>query len=326
MTRHPEPEQLSAYLDHELAAAERARLEEHLGACASCQATRSALEASMRAVAALPPLSPTATEARALRAEVLDQLRSQHRAPSPVAGLAASFAAWRRRLSWRLYAAAAAVAVLLTGAISLAAFELSSASPMAASPAAAPSAANRSGSAAANGALRQPAGSTKAAGARPSLAFSSPDQAWAYVAGQASSLTPSAEKVNAADAAGATNGFLQSLAAQPGSSDTAAGIAPDFLGATGPAASTPVPAPSPLYAPALPAGSLAACVSAVQALVPTPSVPLEAVAVTYQGRPAWLLVYAFAPPASPQGPLTQEQVWLRSQPACLGIASDAITP
>lgn len=339
MTAHPDPEQLSAYLDHELAADERARLGAHLGICARCQAIRSALEASMRAVAAIPPVTPTAAEAGMLRARVLDQIHHlgrQQPAPGTFGGLAAAVASWRRRFSWRVYAAAAAVAVLLAGGIGLAALDLGSGAQTAAGPAGRPSV-NRTAHAAGSGAAMQPGGSARgAAGASARLAFSSPDQAWAYVAGQSSSLSTSAENLNAGDAVTATDGFLESLAAQAGSSGTvqagiAAGSAPQ-TGALVPAGPVPsgtaaaTPSPGARNAPALPPGSLAACVSAVQALVPTPSVPIEALAVTYQGRPAWLLVYASAVPANPQGPLTQQQTWLRSQPGCQGIASNTVNP
>ena len=53
-------EQLSALLDGELSEAERARVEEHLKACAACTAERDLLASTVKSVAALPGIEPSA--------------------------------------------------------------------------------------------------------------------------------------------------------------------------------------------------------------------------------------------------------------------------
>jgi anti-sigma factor RsiW len=97
MNPHAELDLLSSYLDGELDASERARLDGHLPTCAECRSTLTALQATIADLAALPEVAPTPQDSWALRAAI-------RRARSPMRK-------WQR-LSWAAGAvAAAAIAV-----------------------------------------------------------------------------------------------------------------------------------------------------------------------------------------------------------------------
>jgi len=93
---------LSAYLDGEIAAPERALLEAHLAGCASCRAERDRLSRALALIAELPP-APAPSETfeprfyarlaaeKAKRRPFLERLRWRFLAPG-LAGLAASAA------------------------------------------------------------------------------------------------------------------------------------------------------------------------------------------------------------------------------------------
>ncbi|MGZ4138307.1 MAG: anti-sigma factor family protein [Actinomycetota bacterium] len=70
MNMHPEPEQLSAYIDGELADDERTPLEQHLTGCSTCAATVRGLRATVADLRALPAPAPSAQDSWALRAAV----------------------------------------------------------------------------------------------------------------------------------------------------------------------------------------------------------------------------------------------------------------
>ncbi len=70
MQNHRELEQLSAYVDGELDADARARLEEHLPGCAECRTTLDALRATVTELRALDEPAPSQHESWALRAAI----------------------------------------------------------------------------------------------------------------------------------------------------------------------------------------------------------------------------------------------------------------
>jgi hypothetical protein len=106
MTNAPEHAELNdlvnAYLDGELDAAERARLETHLSACAACRLELEQLRATRGALRALPPL----------RAPRPFTIAAPAREAHPPAGLAAG---WLRPLAWtwRLGSVAAAACLIM---------------------------------------------------------------------------------------------------------------------------------------------------------------------------------------------------------------------
>ncbi|AKJ01094.1 putative zinc finger protein [Archangium gephyra] len=66
----PYEEDLTAYVDGELASARRAELEAHLGGCAGCQGTEALLRRTVASMAGLPEYTPSP----AMRREVLAKL------------------------------------------------------------------------------------------------------------------------------------------------------------------------------------------------------------------------------------------------------------
>jgi len=70
MKTHPEPEQLSAYLDDEVDASERRRIESHLRTCSTCSATMTALRATVADLHELPSPEPSGQVSWALRSAV----------------------------------------------------------------------------------------------------------------------------------------------------------------------------------------------------------------------------------------------------------------
>lgn len=97
MTPHDELDLLSSYLDEELDAPERARLEAHMTSCGECRSTLSALQSTVADLKTLPEPAPSLQDSWALRAAI-------RRARSPMRK-------WQR-MSWAAGAvAAAAIAV-----------------------------------------------------------------------------------------------------------------------------------------------------------------------------------------------------------------------
>jgi anti-sigma factor RsiW len=70
MSTHPDPEQLSAYIDGELTGGERDVLEQHLTGCSDCSATVRALRTTVADMRALPAPFPSEQESWALRAAI----------------------------------------------------------------------------------------------------------------------------------------------------------------------------------------------------------------------------------------------------------------
>jgi hypothetical protein len=70
MSAHPELDQLSAYLDGELDAAERTTVDAHIPACAECRTTLDALRATITDLATLPEAAPSEQDSWALRSAI----------------------------------------------------------------------------------------------------------------------------------------------------------------------------------------------------------------------------------------------------------------
>jgi anti-sigma factor RsiW len=296
MSEHVDTEQLSAYLDGEVAPTARARLEAHLAGCPECAGRKEALARAAQAVATLPAVSPSPAEVRAIRQAVLERWPG-----GAVAGVGR--VPWTQRVGWRLYAAGAgAAAVIVAGIFGYALTRPTSGSHR-----------PTSGSAALSAPVASPS----------PPALSSKEEVLAFASAQPD-LAQAAQSVTAADAAAATRQFLsqiQGQATQAPPEAFAASSPPPKAAAAAPQNQAGVPAqpaPSP--------GTLPACVQAVLAAQPQPLVPLKTVDISYRGTPAWLLAFASAPAGSPGGPLTTVQVWVQSQASCVTLEHTSLTP
>jgi len=292
MSTHTDTELLSAYLDGEVPEAARARLEAHLASCPECAGRRAALEAAAGAVAILPLVSPTAEEREAIRRGVLERLSAtgQRAAGGP--------GAWRLALRWRLSAAAGAAALVVAGVFAYAAVRSSPPTPGGTTASA-------------------PAASSPAA-----PAFSSGAELLAYAA-SLPAVVQGVRTHTAADAAPATESFISRLAGSPEAASAPTGAS--GFSAASPRAAAPAPEKA-MAPPALPPGSLAGCVQSVILAQPVPVVPLAEAAVTFQGRPAWLLVFASAPAGSTSGPLSQVEVRVLTQAGCATLNQSSFAP
>lgn len=296
MSEHVDTDQLSAYLDGEVAPAERARLEAHLGSCGRCAAQRSALAGVIRSVATLPPVPPTPAETRALRQAVLRGVPRWWRA------------AWWQRWSWQVFAGAGAAVVLLVGLLGYAALRPASRSTTTAAGAPAPA----------------PATAAPQAVAPASLGSDPEAQAFALTQ---PGVVQGLQSLTAPQSATATRQFLLGLGGGAGPATTAPVAAGAAVTPLGPAPVTAAGAPSGGTAAVSPPppGSLLSCVQAVLAALPAGSVPLAATEVTYQGSPAWLLVFAEANPATGGPSLNLAQVVVAARPACVTLDSSTFT-
>ncbi len=301
---HPELESLSAYLDGELGSRERGKVEEHLMSCPACSAIRAKLAAAAERLAALPALEMTADEHRALRQAAL---KARPDRPSP----------WTRRyLQWAVAGGLVLVAMTAVGFGFL-----------------------RVGSSdgAGSESLTEPAAPTAG---QPAFDFTSGAQVDRTVA----SLPEVAAGVNRyrpEDAPAATGG------------DSGSGKAGDYGGSSSGsdqegARQHPAPAmaepdgagPSggggaegdvrtearddrapKAAAPLRPFSNDAAdsCLERVTRTQSYPMVPLLARQATYQGTPAWLLVFAWSPEPEVGKTLDRWQTWLVTPQDCQNL-------
>jgi len=305
---HPDQQQLAAFEAGELGRPERARLEAHLAACATCTELLAGAERASRLLAALPlePRLPGGLHERlaaAVKAEIASTRERERRAataPTP---------AWyRRRATYGLLGAAAAVLLLVAGVVPL--LQHFAAGPKAAT-------------SAASGAARPPQGRGSASPAAGEAAaaltvLNAPDGFTGHdLAGR---LTRDA-KASAAFAAAAQG---QTAAAGQGSPATPPG------GAKGPTA-TPAPLAGAAEAQTLSQAAKATCVAAAAKLAPGAR-PAFLVTTVYQGKPATVLVtvplgtgrsgaatqatlWVFPGSGCGQQPLNQEQVAVTVPPA-----------
>lgn len=290
MKAHLEPESLSAYLDGELHGRERSEVEEHLATCADCSAARTRLAAATGSVAALGPVTMTADEHRTLRQTIL--------ASRPAASTSRRFGFPR----WAL--AGGLVLVAFTAlAFSFLLPEGRDASDEALTEAAAPA----SGGAGFN--------------------FESGDQVDRTVAALPE-VTAGINRYRAGDADRRDADLKGEAFAGRESSGSATAAAPEAMARSDTAADSagnaaPAPAAEP---PGTAAGGSASaedsaadlftnqaadeCLGRVSATQSYPMVPLLAREASFEGRPAWLLVFAWSPDASGDEPLDRWQSWL----------------
>ena len=287
MSPHADTELLSAYLDGEVPAPERAGLEQHLASCAECSARKSVLEGVIRSVRGLPPVTTTEAEHRAIRGAVLEGAGARRSPP----GLAPeSRPVLKRRLAWKLVAASAGVAAALAGIVGIVA--LRGAGPNATTTASAPA---------------------------PSASPPGPDLAndadvRSYVRSQPGVRTFLGQPQ-------ATAGAAASPPA-PAPAPTQRPSAFGQLNTVTPAPPTTKSAPNSDRAPALQSPpTLGSC---TRAAVPEGAALLEATPVTYQGTPAWVI--ASGVPSGSTGTLDRVVVDVRSQSTCSVLAQTTITP
>jgi len=267
---------------------------------------------SVRSVATLAPVAPTAAEASALRSAVLAGARRG-------ASSAPWFGRWRARMTWRLYAATGAVAALLAGGIGYAAFQGGQAAVQASNV------------------------GHRAAKAIQAKAFANSSEVVVYVA-QQPSVTDTVRGLTAAAIPATLRQFQDMLAATPGATPQASATPqPATAGALGatragapaaPAFGLALPEPSQAdnaaaVPPILPTSiaPLATCVSTTQSSTVVPTAPLEAMEVTYRGAPAWLIVLAAFPPgASGATPPASLEIWVQARPACSVLVHSSLAP
>lgn len=293
MKKHLEPESLSAYLDGELYGDEKTVVEQHLNSCADCSAVRARLASAMGSIAALGPVTMTADEHRVLRQAILNS--------RPAASGA-------RRFSFHQFALAGGLVIIAFTALAFSFL--------------------RPGE---RGTSQDALSEAAAPGlSTPSFRFESGDQVDSTVA----ALPEVAAGVNqyrAGDArretdqervevftgpGGATQGAPAPMArAENDSAGNAAPEAPAPAGGGSTAqgsgsmdeeSATAQDGASTLFSPQA-AGECQGRVAGSQSY---PMIPLVAREASFEGRPAWLLVFAWNPDASGDEPLDQWQTWL----------------
>ena len=298
---HLELESLSAYLDGELDHRERIRAEQHLQTCAECSAIRDRLTSAAGHVAALPAVRMTADEHRELRQTLLS------------AGAGRSGAGRRRNLQWVF---AGGLVVVAVTALSLgflrpgsggsdtmteafapategAAFNFSSGAEVDQRVASLPEVAAGVNRYRAEDAPEESVGSV--------LARESEESAENSMSGALREPDPSAPVPDRAGAA-ATGGA-------GGDQDSGPPL---------PRHDAPVPGPAPGTA-AFTNEAADACLSRVAATQNYPMVPLLAREATFQGTPAWLLVFVWSPDPELGETLDRWQAWLVSPEDCRNL-------
>ncbi len=307
MKKHLEPESLSAYLDGELDGNERTAVEQHLSSCADCSAVRARLASAMGSVAALGPVTMTADEHRLLRQTILN---------SRPAALGA------RRFSFPQFALAGGLVIVAFTALAFSFLRPGErgTSQDALSEAAAPS-------------LSAPAFKFESGEEVDRTVAALPEVTAGikqYRAGDAPRRDTDSEKVEVftgpgSAAGGASPGAPAPMARSEGQNDSAGNAAPE---APAPVAGAPVPteggstaqgsgstdeqtattqdSASTMFSPR----AADECLGKVVSTQSHPMIPLVAREASFEGRPAWLLVFAWSPDASGNEPLDQWQTWL----------------
>lgn len=293
MREHLAPESLSAYLDGELDERDQAKVDQHLGTCADCAGALSKLSAAMGSVASLGPVTMSADEHRALRQAVLNSrpTRSGFRLGIPQWAMAGGLVL--------VTVTALAITFLRPGG--------DSGQQEALTEAAAPEAGG------------------------PVFNFSTGEEVDRTVA-DLPEVTDGLNRYRAGDAATArgedgdpaatADSYAGSTTADSGGPAPLARSAPDLANASpeseqgnpdGDAAgSATEKASTGRFTDA--AGG--ACLTRVAGTQTYPMVPLLAREASFQGRAAWLLVYAWSPEDSGGAALDQWQSWLVDPTDC----------
>src|SRR5258707_10329275 len=100
---------LSAYLDGELPAQERAGIESHLSGCAACKAAFDEIQSAHRALAALKEMKSPAS----LRAKVIDEIAAGSPRLDEISSRRIASGQKRGRFSWTLLASGIAATVFI---------------------------------------------------------------------------------------------------------------------------------------------------------------------------------------------------------------------
>ena len=272
---HETIEALSAYVDNELSAGERARIEAHLASCTDCASRKVLLERASASVRTLPPIAPTAAESRRIRQGVLGRTRRRPLVPG------------RLRPAW---AGAGALALVVAGVVA-------------------------GGSMLRHQARQDntTAGAGSSA-LQAAPVFDSPAEVLSFVSTDAG-VKRAYESVSSSPGGGAGEaGAPKGLAvpsvpdgAQPGTDSAKEGALAPPAATAGSGPREPARAASPRSAegagsnapaPAAAERSAGDCQAERQRDQVSGVRPVLTRAATYTGKPAWLLVYA-APPSSP---------------------------
>jgi hypothetical protein len=298
MKKHLEPESLSAYLDGELDGAEKTAVEQHLDSCAECSAVRARLASAMGSVAALGPVTMTADEHRLLRQTILNS--------RPAASKA-------RRFSFPQFALAGGLVIVAFTALAFSFLRPGErgTSQDALSEAAAP------GSSAPSFRFESGEEVDRTVAALPEVTAGTKR----YRAGDAPRRDADQSKVEVfTGPTGAAGGAAQGPPAPMAraESDSAGNAAPEApapvaggstaqgSGSTDEETATAQDSASTLFSPQ----AADECLGKVAGTQNYPMVPLVSREASFEGRPAWLLVFAWSPVASGDDPLDRWQTWL----------------
>jgi hypothetical protein len=298
MTQHLEPESLSAYLDGELEPREQSEVEQHLRSCRECSATRQKLEMVTGQLAALPPVRVTVDEHRTLRQAVLNA--------RPQAGR-------RRGMAWLQWSMAGGLALVVVAVLGV-------------------SFLRNGGSNDAGEALTEAAAPTA-----PGFNFTDGSEVEESVA-KLPEVTAGLGRYRASDAPQAVPESLKGAAGGRAS-------AMARTDADSPPQQQEAPAPAGEGAPYSGVGSgggvgqddltalpdtessftfsnvaADACLARVAATQPYPMVPLLARQASFEGRQAWLLVFAWTAEPDPDAPLDRSQTWLVTPQDCQNLS------
>ncbi|HVL50172.1 MAG TPA: zf-HC2 domain-containing protein [Actinomycetota bacterium] len=299
---HLELESLSAYLDGELNSRERSRAEQHLQTCAECSALRDRLNAVAGHVAALPAVQMTADEHRELRQRLLR------------AGAARAGAGRRLNLQWVL---AGGLAVVAVTALSLGFLRPGSRGSDTLTEAFAPATENGAFNFSSGSEVDQRVASLPevAAGVNRYRAEDAPEQS------VGSALARESEEFADDSMSGALRGPAPPVpvpdrAGGPANGGTAGDQDSGFAL---PRHDAPVPEPAP-GAAVFTNEAADACLARVAATQGYPMVPLLAREATFQGTPAWLLVFVWSPDPALGETLDRWQAWLVSPEDCRNLS------
>jgi anti-sigma factor RsiW len=276
-SRHLETETISAYLDGEVTSRERAQVEQHLASCPSCGAISQRMKTASRSVAALGPVEMTADEHRALRQTLLGAGR----------GRAAS--RWSfGRLQWSLAGAFAVLAVAVVGFAFMRSIPTDDGGQQSVTEAMAP--ADESGSQITIDSDDQIPGKVLALPeVKDSISRAGAAGRSVKAAPEAPAALPRTDAASDSSAAQSNESAETFANGRDGGGAGAAGGSGAYAGAT-----------TGGEGDSFSEGAGDRCSAALDASQPDPLEPIAAREISYQGKPAWLVVYA-APAGSGNG-------------------------
>jgi anti-sigma factor RsiW len=284
MKEHLENESLSAYLDGELDGREQSRVEQHLQSCSVCSAAKAGLASAAKSVASLGPVSMTVDEHRALRQAVL---RSRP-------------AATARRFGFPQWALAGTMVLIAVSALALS--FLRDGGP-ARQNEALTEAGLPSDSSAPIFSFDEPADVDRTVEALPEIA--GPKRSSAQPEQAARDQDADSSAAGAAAPAPANQGTAQNFSQPP---PLKAIVPPEEADGEGGIMAAPGP-----FNPV--AGD--ECMRRVAATQTYEMVPVRVEEASYQGQPAWLLVYGWGPNVDAGLPADRWQTWLVDPDDCI---------